>query len=118
MYSTKYKAHLLFAKMDSVFGDVCRRATRSVQDHVTQIGERVNQADGEEEEEEGSGESRIRTDKDPRKRIILLTAFLACLSFLVIFANTFMSFIYNVVKEESFWRQVSEIMIAKNVSKG
>lgn len=102
--------------MEALLGNVSRSATRGVQDQVTQIEQRVN---GQvlDENDEGAVQPRTYNDKHPKKRIVMLTAFLACLSVLVILANAFMSFIYNVVKEETFWRQLSEYMLARNMTK-
>lgn len=52
----------------------------------------------------------MRKKHDPKKRIVMLTAFLACLSVIVIILNGFFSFTYDIVREDDFWKRVNQII--------
>lgn len=96
--------------MQSLLGNISRQAANTVEGHVTQIGERVC-AEGDEEVA-----ATLRRRSDPKRRIVMLTAFLACLSFTLVFANAIMTFIYNIVKEDAFWFRLNDLIKVKNVS--
>ncbi len=92
-----------------LLGNISRQAASTVEDRVTQIGERVCAPEGDEE-------ATVSRRSDPKKRIVMLTAFLACLSFVLVFANAIMTFIYNIVREDAFWSRLRDLMDVKNVS--
>lgn len=97
--------------MESILlGNISRQVASTVEDRVTQIGERVCSTEGDEEA------ANSRRSADPKRRIVMLTAFLACLSFVLVFANAIMTFIYNIVREDAFWSRLRDLMDVKNVS--
>ncbi len=78
------------------------KMSTGIQDHVASVTQRV-------EREDNNFVSGNGARKDPKKRMVMLTAFLACLSFVIVFANGFMSFIYDVIKEDVFWEKLDDI---------
>lgn len=52
----------------------------------------------------------------PKKRAIILTAFLACLSFLFIVVNMIVSSVMTLVENEKVWRHVADTFGTKNDS--
>ncbi len=78
------------------------RFSTRVQDHVASVTQGVVREDNNNPVDSGG-------QNDPKKRMVMLTAFLACLSFIIVFANAFMSFIYDVVKEDVFWEKLDDI---------
>ena len=84
----------------------------AVQDQVASVAGLI----GGRNEGGGNDEQAKRTKQDPKKRIILLTAFLACLSCVVLVLNALFSFMYNVVKEDEFWDRLGQIVAKISVS--
>lgn len=81
------------------------RLSTAVQDQVASVAAGLGA-------EEGGGDHAAITrsnKQDPKKRIIMLTAFLACLSFMVVILNAFFSFMYDLVKEDDFWKRLNEL---------
>lgn len=52
----------------------------------------------------------------PKKRAIALTAFLACLSFLLITGNAVLTFLQNVTENDHFWTLANQQQACLNVS--
>ena len=102
--------------MESLLDDVSRRIARGVEDQVTQDTYEVEKEESRLDDHQKAGENRVQRDSDPRKESILLTMILACFCTMLILANVFMAFVYDIGKEETFWKQVSQFLLGKNES--
>lgn len=58
--------------------------------------------------------SKVKGDSEiePRKTAIALTAFLACLSFLIIFSNGIISFLLKLSENEKLWSKIVMMSMA------
>ena len=79
----------------------------AVEDRVANAADALVGGGGREDQNADDHAARTRI---PKKRIIMLTAFLACLSFVVIVLNAFFSFVFDIVKEDDFWQRLNEFM--------
>ena len=50
----------------------------------------------------------------PRKSKLLLIAFFACLSFLIMILNTLVSFLNDIIRDESIMNKLHEIVMSKS----
>ncbi len=58
-----------------------------------------------------------RTQSIPKKRAMVLTAFLACLSFSIIICNSFMSFVNDLLRDDAFLNLIDTYFNAHNLTK-
>ncbi len=70
------------------------------------MGQNVPQE--EEEDEEGGRRRRRREGDAPKKRAIALTAYLACLSFLIFFINALVALVNSVLQNEQIWTMLND----------
>lgn len=61
---------------------------------------------GREMEEENEGREIRRNTSHPKKRAVLLTAFIVCISFLIFIANILSSLINNLVENDRVWNHL------------
>ncbi len=77
--------------------------------HLTQGGVRI--------EMESMPRSMNNNNHEPKKRAILFSAFLACLSFAIILCNSFMSFVSDLLRDDAFLRLVDTYFATHNATK-
>lgn len=63
--------------------------------------------------DENLGEIRVETNNNPpRKRAVLITMYVLCLSFLLLVINILVDFVTSLVRDETFWRQITKYVNA------
>lgn len=50
----------------------------------------------------------LQSNYPPKRRIVLLTAFLACLSFIVVIINAVVNFLTNILQNKKVWDLFSQ----------
>lgn len=54
----------------------------------------------------------------PKKRVVMLSCFLACLSFIIIICNHIMTFISNLLRDDAFLNMINKYLTVHNITNG
>ena len=73
-------------------------------------------ANSEQQSSRFSKQTQSPKGHSPKKRVVLLSAFLACLSFIIILSNSFISFANDLFRDDAFLKMFQKFLLAHNVS--
>lgn len=74
------------------------------------------QAGTEEENPTPFSPAMLRKAESPKKRIVLFSAFLACLSFVIILGNSVISFANDLLRDDAFLKIIQNYMLVHNIT--
>ena len=57
-----------------------------------------------------------RQTHSPKKRMVLLSAFLACLSFMIILCNSMISFANDLLRDDAFLKMLQNYLLVHNIT--